>query len=123
MWENIAGDFAYFEGHSRNISADVRHLLWMLDEVDDAGHLLDELGVAQLRDAPARPTVQDARGEPAKASGSSKGKSLPDTGARPEAKGTGACSVSSEGGGSHSLWLALFAFLPFVRSRRARGQT
>src|SRR5690606_790173 len=29
VWENIAGDYAYNEGHSRNVSADVRHLLWM----------------------------------------------------------------------------------------------
>jgi MYXO-CTERM domain-containing protein len=46
VWENIAGDFAYHDGHSRNIVVDVRFLLWMLEEVDGASHLLEELGAA-----------------------------------------------------------------------------
>lgn len=57
VWENIAGDFAYYEGHSRNISADVRHLLWMLDEVEDATALLEEIGVAKYADMPSRASV------------------------------------------------------------------
>ncbi len=45
VWENIAGDFAYHDGHSRNISVDIRYLLWMLEEVADAERLLGELGI------------------------------------------------------------------------------
>ncbi len=45
VWENIAGDFAYDISHSRNVSVDVRYLLWMLDEVESADHLLAELGI------------------------------------------------------------------------------
>lgn len=49
VWENIAGDYAYDIRHSRNIVADVRFLFWMLDAVHDAGPILEELGVAELR--------------------------------------------------------------------------
>jgi len=54
VWENIAGDYGWATGRSRNIIVDVRYLLWVLDDVTDAGPLLEELGVAHLRDAPAR---------------------------------------------------------------------
>jgi hypothetical protein len=33
VWENIAGDFGYATERSRNITVDVRYLLWTLDEV------------------------------------------------------------------------------------------
>lgn len=54
VWENIAGDYGWAVGRSRNIIVDVRYLLWVLDDVTDAGALLEELGVTHLRDAPAR---------------------------------------------------------------------
>jgi hypothetical protein len=54
VWENIAGDFGYHPARSRNVIVDVRYLLWMLDEVEDASALLEELGVADKRGAPAR---------------------------------------------------------------------
>jgi MYXO-CTERM domain-containing protein len=54
VWENIAGDYGWAATRSRNIIVDVRYLLWILDDVADAGALLEELGVAHLRDAPAR---------------------------------------------------------------------
>ncbi|MEM9453496.1 MAG: S46 family peptidase [Myxococcota bacterium] len=64
VWENIAGDYGYNVERSRNIIVDVRYLLWVLDEVADAGALLDELGVADRRDAPPRKAVP-ASGGPA----------------------------------------------------------
>ena len=54
VWENIAGDFGYSPARSRNIIVDVRYLLWSLDQVEDAGALLEELGVADRRGAPPR---------------------------------------------------------------------
>lgn len=43
VWENIAGDFAYNPAWSRNISVDVRYLLWTLTDVNPAPHLLKEM--------------------------------------------------------------------------------
>ena len=55
VWENVAGDFGYNPARSRNIIVDVRYMLWLLDRVEDAGGLLEELGVGGLRTAGARP--------------------------------------------------------------------
>jgi MYXO-CTERM domain-containing protein len=63
VWENIAGDFGYNPARSRNVIVDVRYMLWLLDRVDDAGVLLDELGVGDKRTAgprPASPATSDA---------------------------------------------------------------
>jgi len=46
VWENVANDFGYNPGVARNVNADVRYLLWLLDEVEGAEDLLRELGVA-----------------------------------------------------------------------------
>jgi hypothetical protein len=46
VWENVAGDFGFNPAVSRNISVDIRYLLWMLAEVERADSLLRELGVA-----------------------------------------------------------------------------
>jgi hypothetical protein len=54
VWENIAGDYGWSPERSRNVIVDVRYLLWNLDEVVHAQALLDELGVAELAEAPAR---------------------------------------------------------------------
>jgi len=45
VWENVAGDFGYNTDVSRNVNADVRYLLWILDQVEDADALLKELGI------------------------------------------------------------------------------
>jgi hypothetical protein len=45
VWENVAGDFGFNPALSRNISVDIRYLLWLLDRVDHADELLRELGV------------------------------------------------------------------------------
>jgi hypothetical protein len=44
VWENIANDFGYNPEIARNVSADVRYLLWILDQVEGADALLGELG-------------------------------------------------------------------------------
>jgi hypothetical protein len=46
VWENVAGDFGFNPALSRNISVDIRYLLWLLDRVEHADALLKELGVA-----------------------------------------------------------------------------
>ncbi len=45
VWENVANDFGYNPEIARNVTADVRYLLWILDEVEGAEELLRELGV------------------------------------------------------------------------------
>jgi hypothetical protein len=47
VWENVANDFGYVPEVARNVSVDVRYLLWMLDTLygGDARALLNELGV------------------------------------------------------------------------------
>ncbi|MBK7865271.1 MAG: S46 family peptidase [Archangiaceae bacterium] len=43
VWENVANDFGYNPDVARNIVADVRYLLWLLDQVEGAGALVSEL--------------------------------------------------------------------------------
>jgi hypothetical protein len=45
VWENVANDFGYNPETARNVSVDVRYLLWILDQVEGAEALLGELGV------------------------------------------------------------------------------
>ncbi len=45
VWENVANDFGYEPSIARNVNVDVRYMLWMLDQVEGARPLLDELGV------------------------------------------------------------------------------
>ncbi len=45
VWENVAGDFGFNPAVSRNISVDIRYLLWLLKDVERADALLRELGV------------------------------------------------------------------------------
>ncbi|HZI11586.1 MAG TPA: S46 family peptidase [Myxococcus sp.] len=56
VWENVANDFGYNPEVARNVSVDVRYILWMLDQVEDADALLRELGV---RKGP--PVVKETR--------------------------------------------------------------
>lgn len=44
VWENVANDFGYNPAIARNVSADVRYLLWLLEEVEAAPALALELG-------------------------------------------------------------------------------
>ncbi|MBE2250801.1 MAG: S46 family peptidase [Myxococcus sp.] len=47
VWENVANDFGYNPVIARNVNADVRYLLWLLEEVEGAQGLLRELGAAR----------------------------------------------------------------------------
>jgi hypothetical protein len=44
-WESITGDLVYDPAQTRAILVDVRYLLWSLENVARAPHLLEELGV------------------------------------------------------------------------------
>lgn len=56
VWENVANDFGYNPDVARNVNVDVRYLLWMLDQVEDADALLRELGVRK-----GKPVAQEKR--------------------------------------------------------------
>jgi hypothetical protein len=45
VWENVANDFGYNPAIARNVNADLRYLLWMLDRVHHGTWLLEELGI------------------------------------------------------------------------------
>ncbi|MCB9646799.1 MAG: S46 family peptidase [Deltaproteobacteria bacterium] len=60
VWENIAGDVAYNPARSRNISVDVRFVLWLLSITEGAQYILQELGVAELAKAPRRTVAAPA---------------------------------------------------------------
>lgn len=45
VWENVANDFGYNPAIARNVSVDIRYLLWTLTEVEKASELLRELKV------------------------------------------------------------------------------
>ncbi|MEM7354914.1 MAG: S46 family peptidase [Acidobacteriota bacterium] len=49
VWENVANDFGYNPEIARNVSADIRYLLWMLEAIEMPGSkaLLEELGVLE----------------------------------------------------------------------------
>ena len=51
VWENVAGDFGFNPALSRNISVDVRYLLWNLERVANAEELLEELGLTGRQQA------------------------------------------------------------------------
>ncbi|HEY0787460.1 MAG TPA: S46 family peptidase, partial [Thermoanaerobaculia bacterium] len=44
VWENVANDFGFNPDIARSISVDVRYMLWILDEIEGAEALLEELG-------------------------------------------------------------------------------
>ena len=45
-YEAMTADWLFDAEMTRSIHVDVRYLLWMLDEVEGAQRLLEELGVA-----------------------------------------------------------------------------
>ncbi len=45
VFENVSGDFGWNADRSRNISVDIRYVLWIMESVQPAAHLLDEMGV------------------------------------------------------------------------------
>jgi MYXO-CTERM domain-containing protein len=111
VWENVAGDYVYADSQARNVVADVRYLLWMLDSIEHADALLEELGVASFAGPPApeptktEPTkAQSAKTEPAKTETSA---------------GGGACSCEAEPSRTGAgLSFALLALLGLGLRRR-----
>ncbi|MDC0720538.1 S46 family peptidase [Nannocystis bainbridge] len=108
VWENIAGDFGYSE-RSRNIIVDVRYLLWLLDQVEDAGALLDELGVGGLRVAGARSHTGEGSPGPAAAGAAALATTCPQ-----ERRGCGCAS-----GPEPAPWWLLGGLLGLRRRRRS----
>ena len=45
VFENVSGDFGWNADRSRNVSVDIRYVLWVMEQVLPAPHLLTELGV------------------------------------------------------------------------------
>ncbi|MCA8943912.1 MAG: S46 family peptidase [Planctomycetes bacterium] len=45
VFENVSGDYGWNPDRSRNISVDIRYVLWILEQVRPAHRLLDEMGV------------------------------------------------------------------------------
>ncbi len=44
-WESIISDWDFLPAVTRSIHVDIRYVLWVMEEVDGAGHLLEEMGV------------------------------------------------------------------------------
>ncbi len=49
VWENVANDFGFNPDIARNVSVDIRYLLWILEEVEKATELLQEMSVDKAR--------------------------------------------------------------------------
>ncbi len=45
-WESIISDWDFLPEVTRSIHVDIRYVLWVMEELDGAGHLLEEMGVA-----------------------------------------------------------------------------
>jgi len=45
VWENVANDLGYNPDVARNVNVDVRYLLWILDQLEHAQPLMQEMGV------------------------------------------------------------------------------
>jgi len=45
VWESIISDWDFLPAKTRSIHADIRYVLWIMDEVDHADHLLREMGI------------------------------------------------------------------------------
>lgn len=61
VFENVAGDFGWNESRSRNISVDIRYVLWLMREVWPAPRLLEEMGVATRHSSAAGEPVMRVR--------------------------------------------------------------
>ncbi len=42
-WEAMSGDIAFDPAYKRTISTDIRYILWIIDKIGNARHLLDEM--------------------------------------------------------------------------------
>jgi MYXO-CTERM domain-containing protein len=114
VWENVAGDYVWSDGQSRNVVADVRYLLWMLDAVEHADALLTELGVDQFRGPPS-PSADKPSEPPAASKTTSATKTAP-------AEPASGCGCSTESGPTPASFglLALLGLAPLRRRRESR---
>jgi len=46
-WESVSGDWLFNPKLNRSIQVDVRYMLWVMDKLDHADRLLEEMGVAK----------------------------------------------------------------------------
>ncbi len=46
-WESIISDWDFLPDVTRAIHVDVRYMMWVMEEIDGAGHLLGEMGVVR----------------------------------------------------------------------------
>ena len=65
-YESIASDWLFIPSVTRSIHVDIRYVLWLMDAVDDADHLLQEMGVTPSlpaeagKDAPPAAAANEA---------------------------------------------------------------
>ena len=45
-WESIISDWDFLPEVTRSIHVDIRYVLWVMEEIHQVDHLLEELGVA-----------------------------------------------------------------------------
>lgn len=63
-YESIASDWLFEPAVTRSIHVDFRYVMWIMDAVDDADHLLTEMGVTpSLGGAAAAPATADGAGD------------------------------------------------------------
>jgi hypothetical protein len=113
VWENIAGDFAYHPGHSRNIVVDARFLLWMLDEVAGAEALLAELAP----ELPAPAAAAQPAGQAGPAAGADASKARSGCGCHAGGRAIETGETGGPGAGGLVVLLALLAGLALLRRR------
>jgi hypothetical protein len=63
-YEALASDWLFLPGVTRSIHVDIRSILWIMDAVDGADHLITEMGLTPSIDA-AAPAAAPAAGTPA----------------------------------------------------------
>jgi len=58
-WESMISDWDFLPAVTRSIHADVRYMLWVMDRIDNADHLLEEMGVAPAFNGRPAPNAAD----------------------------------------------------------------
>lgn len=107
VWENIAGDFGYDIVRSRNVSVDIRYVLWMLEKVlTDGGGLLKEMELDAYVGRPRRPTPPPKEDAVAAATHPA---SVADANAPPKPEGCSQAGSAPFGFGATAVLLSLAA--------------
>lgn len=113
VWENVAGDYVWSDAQSRNVVADLRYMLWMLDAIEHADALLAELGVADFKGP--TPKVASSNEPPSKPADTTS-KAAPSEPAEPAGCQCTSTSTPAPIGAGVLGWLALLG-LGVVRRR------